>query len=1229
MAELIARVVIDSLAWPTSGHDANDHSYAMIMLSTAEKLLFAERHVASTQSTLIITFNRLGGTKAVLDLYARFGHLATEAFPTAGESGSEGPESIKALLAGGAQDKRKLAMIQAAGGLRVALDVIERLSSRLSMPDLSAALRTESDKTTSVDPAAYLVELRLQLLPPVVATWRSPYFRLLPPNVVRAVFRTLYNILGADGESETDWGVRGGGANAAESATEQRQRQIARMLGGQGGVATGVLGGLIGIPAEPQPPDEERIRQLTDMGFPRSSSIRALTRYRNNTGAATDYLLNHPEVVAQGVTQDAADAARSAAGTPAPGAAPAAAAPADGAAAAPAVDADAIVPDEPAPSTAAVPTPPPAPVEAAPAPSPAAEHRKQLDEARTALKADFLQRALELIASYPQLVFDVRNACRSKVFGATVAERKGLDLVLDRLSERDPAAASGDDGTAAAAEMRLLALLASDSAFEATDPTRVRSLAANWLETAAAKTSDAPAKWIAPLLLVLEAVFENAEAIKTVEPLAMGVTDDQPPPTDETVFRGPAMLDERQMAFDLALRLLQRDDADADLIGALTRILLVVTRSASLATAFLNADGIPLLLALNQRPVAPEGTQELSMLIIRHVIEGADAVAMQALLEAAIAERLGRRASHQAEAATFVAENAGAALRDPIAFMRAVEAYCTCLGGESTIVKPKVVPRAKSAASAAVADEPAKKDGGEMQVDEPAVTAVTEATLETPNEGVEKAVHVLMASLQASIRAAKTDDASTVATELKHARFVLSVLIELVSSYTACKTSFVRFSRTKPDKGEAGPAGPKSRASFLSFLLTEIIGMDAVAVAQQPKPTPITTVPVPTAPIIALRLADYATLLVTALCSDVTPAVPFEPPSQALTLVRKHVLDVLAKAYKDAGPSATPLATEATAIRYARIGALSDLALKLIAPAPDPRRAYATSRLAIGAPDQMQMQMAKLMLETNFAVTLTNTVAEIDLNYPDVRDVLNRILKPLQQLSRVVTKVGRAASAAGRRQPDPVQAAIRAAAVAMGLDDGEGSDGEDGDEDDDDDDEGDATARAAHDEAAMDEDDEDDPYRSSALGMHTGHLEAGGGPQPGEGYDDSDDDMDQDGDDMEMMDIDPDAGLVPSDLSSQEGDVGQGFRDEMDEDDDDDIEDGEGDEDDDEDGPDEGDELDDMIDDADIDMLGPHDHVHLPEDAVVNLVVQPADGAQVTDDEEDPQVRCFALFDWC
>ncbi|KAG2739753.1 hypothetical protein P692DRAFT_20387782 [Suillus brevipes Sb2] len=41
-------------------------------------------------------------------------------------------------------------------------------------------------------------------------------------------------------------------------------------------------------------PDENRIRQLTDMGFPRSAAERALARTHNNVNAATELLLSQP-----------------------------------------------------------------------------------------------------------------------------------------------------------------------------------------------------------------------------------------------------------------------------------------------------------------------------------------------------------------------------------------------------------------------------------------------------------------------------------------------------------------------------------------------------------------------------------------------------------------------------------------------------------------------------------------------------------------------------------------------------------------------------------------------------------------------------------------------------------------------------------------------------------------------------------------------------------------------
>lgn len=44
------------------------------------------------------------------------------------------------------------------------------------------------------------------------------------------------------------------------------------------------------------------------------------------------------------------------------------------------------------------------------------------------------------------------------------------------------------------------------------------------------------------------------------------------------------------------------------------------------------------------------------------------------------------------------------------------------------------------------------------------------------------------------------------------------------------------------------------------------------------------------------------------------------------------------------------------------------------------------------------LHMAKTMLEKNFVGILTNALGEIDLNYPDVRNVLVTLLRALEHL---------------------------------------------------------------------------------------------------------------------------------------------------------------------------------------------------------------------------------------
>ena len=50
------------------------------------------------------------------------------------------------------------------------------------------------------------------------------------------------------------------------------------------------------------------------------------------------------------------------------------------------------------------------------------------------------------------------------------------------------------------------------------------------------------------------------------------------------------------------------------------------------------------------------------------------------------------------------------------------------------------------------------------------------------------------------------------------------------------------------------------------------------------------------------------------------------------------------------------------------------------------------------AGDEVPTHIAKVMLEKNFVATLTNVLSEVDLNYPNIRNVVSSVLRPLEHL---------------------------------------------------------------------------------------------------------------------------------------------------------------------------------------------------------------------------------------
>lgn len=246
---------------------------------------------------LFIAFEKSKGLEAFLNLYKRYQTCANDLL-----AGSVGTVD-------GKKPETGLTVVQVFAGLKVAIELLQRLSSHrtlLESPQTALLLTREKNRSSPdyFDPHAFLVRLRAAILPIVVTTWEVSWIRQSPPIVVRATVGTLINILRAEGETSADPTTVAQGNPIAGG-----MGGMAALLGLGGGLGGGALGGLGGLGVPPPGPfvlDESKVTQLADMGFPRSAAVTALTRYRNNLGLATEYLLQRPDLVATARDADAA-----------------------------------------------------------------------------------------------------------------------------------------------------------------------------------------------------------------------------------------------------------------------------------------------------------------------------------------------------------------------------------------------------------------------------------------------------------------------------------------------------------------------------------------------------------------------------------------------------------------------------------------------------------------------------------------------------------------------------------------------------------------------------------------------------------------------------------------------------------------------------------------------------------------------------------------------------------
>jgi E3 ubiquitin-protein ligase HUWE1 len=891
-----------------------------------------------------------------------------------------------------AEDRTEIAnqaLGQAYGGIKVALHLLHALTSSKPIFESSQTilLLTRDKKDTDPDyfePHNFLVKIRLVVLPIIREIWEASWLVSAPQSLIKSVVQVVLEVLNGEGE---------------ESPPDISPHTVP----GAGSLSMGGPS-LFRVTV----PDENRVRQLTDMGFSRSGAERALIRTHNNVNAATELLLSNPfrfqndpepaapppqepegtgEATGETAGETTGETAGETVGETAEETPPTATE-------APPADLTPMQDDVATPSlddSQAVDT------DTRPPGKSADEWRSELNSMREPMKSEVGRLALRLVDEHPDLIFDIHNAFVSRDDGY---QRSSVRLLIDDIPSF---AASPQDGREQqlAVRCRLLALVlneapASFAAIVMGDEQAFMEVVLTLLLSIDLDTeANQPIipKWLAALMLVAEALLSLSEDPRSITVPKEG----EPIVAQPEILTGPPYVEARTVLFGFSLRLLSLPSLPRDELLASLRLLVFMTRDHELAMQFVKGDGVSLLFkSLKSSSGGVAGSQSYISIILRHIVE--DPAVLRLIMREEIQRFLSHPRTRTVDTTGYVRACNAMALRDPKAFIEVTKSLAQL--ERPFAYNGQILPKDQDNQEGG---SPTGESGKDAKTHTGSQPEVTTHTLSSPPEYFEAIVHFLVGELIESVRTNPRSsegapnpeptspdtsaegnprqpaqpernpptDAQDSKPDHYYSGFLMQSLTELMFSYDACKTAFLSYSPSRRS-GIPSKDASKGRLAALNFVLSDLVSfrtIDPVSSNDARNNVP---------------LCNWAMSLVVALCVDTSSSQPIKDVSPELVAVRKTVLEAVSRAIKD------PSQSESLDARYGRLLALADLCYRLLTVRFNPglRKPH----------EETPTHIAKIMLEKNFVSTLTNALAEVDLNYPNVRVVVAAMLKPLELL---------------------------------------------------------------------------------------------------------------------------------------------------------------------------------------------------------------------------------------
>ncbi|KAK3683826.1 hypothetical protein B0T22DRAFT_262726 [Podospora appendiculata] len=250
--------------------------------------------------------------------------------------------------------------------------------------------------------------------------------------------------------------------------------------------------------------------------------------------------------------------------------------------------------------------------------------------------------------------------------------------------------------------------------------------------------------------------------------------------------------------------------------------------------------------------------------------------------------------------------------------------------------------------------------------------------------------------------------------------FLLNCLAELLQSFNRAKVEFINFKRSAPIQSST-PIKPRS--SVLNYILNDLLWlspnlpMDTILLKKK----------------IATSTQAQAVLVALVARTGEKPLDRtrdnFEYDDEPdLLFVRRFVLDTILRAYKEASVPGEPFD-----VRYGKMICLAELMSQMIGE-KDKDSTPGNTRGTDPGVTRSYAQLKRIMYEKGYLATMTASIAEIDLTFPNVKRTIKYILRVLRSLTKTAFQLSQS-DVMPAASPDPLDDEVASASSLSDLDD--------------------------------------------------------------------------------------------------------------------------------------------------------------------------------------------------